>query len=95
MNEADICDIPSPKSPEQFLEYLNLLQMIDVEWAGEFLALAATLMEIKSSHAAAARPEETGRGGSHLCEELVRQLLEYKQFKEAAICSGGSRRKSR
>ena len=47
-HEVDICDIPIAKVAEQFLEYLNVIQTVDVEWAGEFLVLAATLMEIKS-----------------------------------------------
>src|SRR4051794_32224827 len=47
-NEVDICDIPIAVITEQYLGYLNLLQMIDVEGVGEFLIMAATLMEIKS-----------------------------------------------
>jgi segregation and condensation protein A len=47
-NEVDICDIPIARVAEQFLEYLQVIQLIDVEWAGEFLVTAATLMEIKS-----------------------------------------------
>ena len=47
-HEVDIRDIPIARVAEQFLEYLNVLQLIDVEWAGEFLVMAATLMEIKS-----------------------------------------------
>lgn len=47
-NEVDLYDIPIAVISEQFLAYLNLLQTIDVEAAGEFLVMAATLMEIKS-----------------------------------------------
>ena len=47
-NEVDICDIPIAKIAEQFLQYLNVLSLIDVDWAGEFLVMAATLTEIKS-----------------------------------------------
>jgi len=83
-NEVDICDIPIAKIAEQFLEYLNLLQLIDVEWAGDFLVLAATLMEIKS-RMLLPRPEELAEEEDDPRQELVRQLLEYKQFKEAAM----------
>ena len=83
-NEVDICDIPIAKIAGQFLEYLNLLQLIDVEWAGEFLVLAATLMEIKS-RMLLPRPEEMHEEEDDPRQELVRQLLEYKHFKEAAI----------
>ena len=47
-NEVDICDIPIARITDQFLGYLNVIQAIDVEWAGEFLVMAATLTEIKS-----------------------------------------------
>jgi len=43
-NEIDICDIPIARIADQFLEYLRLIEMIDVERAGEFLVMAATLM---------------------------------------------------
>src|SRR5918911_1111782 len=47
-NEVDICDIPIAQVAEQFLEYLRVLELIDVERAGDFQVMAATLMEIKS-----------------------------------------------
>ena len=47
-HEVDIRDIPIAQVAEQFLEYLQVLTLIDVEWAGDFLVMAATLMEIKS-----------------------------------------------
>src|SRR5438105_14669924 len=46
--EVDIRDIPIAQVAEQFLGYLGVLEQIDVEWAGEFIVMAATLMEIKS-----------------------------------------------
>jgi segregation and condensation protein A len=82
-NEVDIYDIPIAKIAEQFLAYLNVLQLIDVEWAGEFLVTAATLMEIKSKlllpRAEAAEAEDDDPR-----LELVKQLIEYKKYKEAA-----------
>src|SRR5262245_65925815 len=72
-NEVDICDIPIAKVADQFLGYLNALQLIDVEWAGEFLVMAATLMEIKSkmllprSEAEADEEDDPGRElGKHV-----------------------------
>src|SRR5436190_24213900 len=82
-NEVDICDIPIAKIAEQFLDYLNVLHLIDVEWAGDFLVMAATLMEIKS-RMLLPRPEELAEEEDDPRLELVRQLIEYKKFKEAA-----------
>src|SRR6516162_8573556 len=81
-DEVDIFDIPIAKVTEQFLDYLNLLQMIDVEAAGEFLVMAATLMEIKS-RMLLPRSEELAGTDDDPRQELVRQLLQYKKFKEA------------
>ncbi|MCI0640075.1 MAG: segregation/condensation protein A [Gemmataceae bacterium] len=82
-NEVDIVDIPIARIAEQFLEYLNLLQMIDVDWAGEFLVMAATLMEIKS-RMLLPRQEELTSEDEDPRQELVKQLIEYKKYKEAA-----------
>jgi segregation and condensation protein A len=82
-NEVDICDIPISKIAVQFQEYINLLTLIDVEFAGDFLVMAATLMEIKS-RMLLPRPEEHQEEEDDPRLELVRQLLEYKRFKEAA-----------
>ncbi len=81
--EVDICDIPIAKVAEQFLEYLKVPPLIDVEWAGEFLVMAATLMEIKSKMLLP-RSEEDGGEDADPRLELVRQLVEYKKFKDAA-----------
>lgn len=82
-NEVDIQDIPIARVTEQFLEYLQLLHLIDVERAGEFLVMAATLMEIKSRALLPRNPEpEAAEEDPRL--ELVRQLMEYKKYKDAA-----------
>ena len=82
-HEVDIRDIPIARVAEQFLEYLNVIQLIDVEWAGEFLVMAATLMEIKSKMLLPRSEEEqTEQDDPRL--ELVKQLIEYKKYKEAA-----------
>jgi segregation and condensation protein A len=82
-NEVDICDIPIAVITAQFLDYINLLQMIDVEGVGEFLVMAATLMEIKS-RLLLPRPEEAGPEEEDPRLELVKQLIEYKKYKEAS-----------
>src|SRR5262245_39299354 len=82
-NEVDIRDIPIARVTEQFLDHLRVLELIDVERAGDFLVMAATLMEIKS-RMLLPRTEEEGEEESDPRLELVRQLLEYKQFKDAA-----------
>ncbi|MFH1552047.1 MAG: segregation/condensation protein A [Candidatus Omnitrophota bacterium] len=83
--KIDIYDIPIASVTEQYLEYLKLMEMLDLEIAGEFLVMAATLMHIKSKMLLPqdesdpeAEEEEDPR------EELVRRLLEYKKYKDAA-----------
>jgi segregation and condensation protein A len=82
-NEVDICDIPIARITDQFLQYLGVLQLIDVDWAGEFLVMAATLTEIKSKMVLPRAEMETDDEGDPRLE-LVRQLVEYKKFKDAA-----------
>jgi segregation and condensation protein A len=83
--EVDIYDIPIAKITDQYLEYLELMKLMDLSIAGEFLVMAATLMHIKSKMLL---PPETVEGEEKPEEdpraELVRRLLEYKKFKEAA-----------
>src|SRR5688572_30715116 len=83
-NEVDVHDIPVARVAEQFRDYVYAIETIDVEWAGEFLVLAATLMEVKS-RMLLPRPEE---GEAVEVEdprrELVKQLVEYRKTKSAA-----------
>jgi segregation and condensation protein A len=83
-SEVDICDIPIARVAEQFKEYLEIVQTIDVERAGDFLVMAATLMEIKA-RMLLPRSEGTAEEEADPRLELVRQLVEYKKFKEAAV----------
>src|SRR5260221_2979383 len=83
-HEVDILDIPIARIAEQYLHYLEVLRLIDVERAGEFLVLASTLMEIKSKMLLP-RAETATDHEADPRQELVRQLLEYKQFKDAAV----------
>lgn len=83
-NEVDIYDIPIAEITEQYVEYINLMKMLDLDIAGEFLVMAATLIQMKS---AAMLPTGATVEDDELMmtrEELVRQLLEYKKFKSAA-----------
>ena len=82
-NEVDIIDIPIAQVAEQFLDYIRLMEIIDVERAGDFLVMAATLMEIKS-RMLLPRSEELAEEEDDPRQELVRQLIEYKKFKDAA-----------
>jgi segregation and condensation protein A len=82
-NEVDVRDIPIARVAGQFSAYLAVLQTIDVEWAGDFLVMAATLMEIKS-RMLLPRAEVAAEEEADPRQELVRQLLEYKKFKDAA-----------
>lgn len=84
-DELDIQDIPIARLTEQYLEYVRLLEQLDPNAAGEFLVMATTLVELKSRALLPSPPlepledeEEDPRA------VLVRQLLEYKQFKDAA-----------
>lgn len=84
-NEVDVLDIPMAQIAEQFRTCVGVLQVIDVEWAGEFMVTLAMLMEIKS-RLLLPRPEEIT---SETFEddprtELVSQLLEHKRLRDAA-----------
>ncbi len=83
--EVDIYDIPIAKITDQYLEYMELMQLLDLTIAGEFLVMAATLMHIKSK--LLLPPDETEAENEEEQDprvELVKRLLEYKKFKEAA-----------
>ncbi|MFZ5875512.1 MAG: segregation and condensation protein A [Nitrospirota bacterium] len=84
-HRVDIYDIPIALITKQYLEYLDLLKELNLSVAGEFLVMAATLVQIKSrmllpreEQPESAEPEEDPR------EELVRRLVEYQRFKDAA-----------
>lgn len=83
-NEMDIYDIPIAEITRQYLEYLDLMKALDLEVASEFLVMAATLLQIKSRSMLPAPAPEEIEFVEGAREELVRQLLEYKKFKEAA-----------
>ena len=84
-DEIDIYDIPIAHITQQYLGYLELMRILDLEVAGDFLVMAATLMRIKVKMllplpGVGADDEDEGDPR----EELVQRLIEYRQFKEAA-----------
>jgi segregation and condensation protein A len=84
--EVDVYDIPIAKITRQYLKYIEILKSLDIDLAGDFLVLAATLMEIKSAMLLP-RVEPEQMEAEHAQDpraELVRQLLAYKKFKDAA-----------
>ncbi len=84
-NEVDVLDIPIAKLADQFLAYIQAMrEELDIEFAGEFLVMAATLMEIKSRSLLPADAQITPDDQPDPRRELVRQLLEYRKFKDAA-----------
>ncbi|HIE10698.1 MAG TPA: chromosome segregation protein ScpA [Kiritimatiellae bacterium] len=83
-NEVDIYDIPIEEITRQYMEYLDLMRMLDLNIAGEFLVMAATLMVIKSRMLLPPEERDEDEEEEDPRWELVRQLLEYKKFKEAA-----------
>jgi len=81
--EMDIYDLPISKITKEYLAYLEIMQTLNLEIAGDFLVMAATLMQIKSRMLLPVdptpdQPEEDPR------LELMRRLIEYKKFKDAA-----------
>src|SRR5437660_469417 len=85
--EVDIYDIPIARVMQQYIEYVDTIKSIDPNVAGEFLVMAATLMEIKSRLLLPTPPADEGEAEdlSDPRLELVRQLLEYKKFKDASL----------
>jgi len=92
-NEIDLHDIPIARLTDQYLHHLESIQQIDINLASEFLVMAATLLEIKSlmfvPRGETQEQDEEGAQKNALSEldpryELVKQLLAYKRFKDAA-----------
>ncbi len=87
-NELDIYDIPIESVTRQYLEALRAMQQLDLDLAGEFFVMAATLMEIKSRmllpRGQAAIDPNSAEDEMDPRWELIHQLLQYKKFKEAA-----------
>ena len=84
-NEINIYDIPVAMIARQYLEYLEAMEELNLNVAGDFLVMAATLLQIKSKMLLPVdETSDDDEEGPDPREELVRRLLEYKGFKEAA-----------
>lgn len=84
-DHLNIYDIPIASVTQQYLDYLKLMQLLDLNIAGEFLVMAATLLEIKSRMLLPAqKTSEEQAETEDPRAELVKQLLEYEKFKKIA-----------
>ncbi|HQP10695.1 MAG TPA: segregation/condensation protein A [Candidatus Omnitrophota bacterium] len=83
-NDIDITDIPIAKITEQYMEYIEMMKMLDLDMVGDFLVMAATLMQIKSKMLLPPDPTEAEQEEEDPRDDLVRRLQEYKKFKEIA-----------
>jgi segregation and condensation protein A len=85
--EVDIYEVNLTRLATQFIEYIDTMRLLDLEIAGEFLVMAATLMYIKSRELLPVDQQAQVEGedeGEDPRWELIRQLVEYKKFKDAA-----------
>ena len=80
-DEIDIYDIPISRITKEFIEYLQIIEQLDLEVAGDFILMAATLMQIKVKMLL---PKEIDEKGDEIDPraDLVKALLEYKRYKE-------------
>ncbi len=83
-DHLNIYDIPIAKVTQQYLEYINLMQLLDLNVVGEFLVMAATLMQIKSEMLLPAEELATLEDDQDPRAELIKRLLEYEKFKQIA-----------
>lgn len=83
-NSIDIYDIPISKITEQYLQYLELIRLLDLNIAGEFLVMASTLMQIKSEMLLPTEERQLQDEEEDPRAELVRRLIEYRRFKEVS-----------
>src|SRR5450631_104896 len=88
-NEVDVCDIPIAVITRQYLDYIKLMKELNLEVAGDFLVMAATLLQIKSRMLLPVdEPEESDEEEGDPRAELIRRLMEYQQYKEAGMVIG-------
>lgn len=84
-NELDIYEVPIAQITDQYLKYLDLMRMLDLEIASEFLVMASMLLHMKSQMMLPASNRGRKERSQDIREELIKQLVEYKQMKEAAF----------
>jgi segregation and condensation protein A len=83
-HEVDVTQVPIAKIAEEFIAYLDVLEDLAIDQVGEFVEMASLLLEIKARELVP-RPEETEPPLETAREELVSRLLEYKQYRDAAV----------
>lgn len=83
-NQMDIRDIPIAPITRQYIEYIRLMEILNLEMAGEFLVMAATLIHIKSKMLVPVSPTEVEEEGEDPREALIQRLLEFERYKQAA-----------
>jgi segregation and condensation protein A len=83
-DDINIYDIPITQVTDQYLEYIEMMKILDLEIIGDFLVMAATLMQIKSRMLLPPDPSENEQTQEDPREDLVRRLQEYQVFKEIA-----------
>ena len=83
-NEVNVCDVPISLVAQQYLEYLDLMRELDLDVAGEFLVMAATLIHIKSRLLLPRADPSQDDAQEDPRDALVRRLLEHQKFKAAA-----------
>ncbi len=86
--EVDIYDIPVARITDEYLQYLNLLETMNLDVAGEYLVMAATLTHIKSRMLLPLSEEEAEEPDEDPRADLVHQLVEYQRYREAAVSLG-------
>lgn len=84
-NEVEIVDIPIAMITEQYLAYLEMMRVLNLDIAGEFLVMAATLTLIKSRMLLPPSEDDEDEEEPDPRADLVRQLLEYQRYREAAL----------
>jgi hypothetical protein len=84
INEVDITDIPIVEITEQYDQYLTVMRELNLELAGEYVVMAATLMHIKSQMLLPPDPDASDEEQADPRAELAQQLLEYQRFRQAA-----------
>ena len=87
-NEVDVALLPISRITHQFLQFLEVLEFLDLDMIGDFIVLASTLVEIKSRQVLPRAEEEVQEEipiGDDTSSELIQQLMEYKRYKDAAL----------
>jgi len=82
-NELDITEISIDKVTEQYLEYINMMEILDLDLASDFILMAATLIQLKAKSILPSDSDKKEKSSEYSYEQLVQQLLEYRKFKDS------------